>query len=377
MQIGMTKMFRDDLERCEDAEEFREIMTKHEPNMVLWSDIYETQRKEKNTTVLKMAEYCQVTRNTARQWKQKIPVKREHVIGIGMYWDMNLQQINRLLTRYGKYPALYSKNPQDAIYIYLINNRKDFKDYDVYEDKYKTFFVRDQKEAERKDLQEPQTCLLDERLARVQTDQEFQKFMEENVEVFQRRNHEFYDFVSKYMEKQGLNANNLAEDKKIKNIYNNAFSNFKKNGLIPKRSLLLALGIHLSMQVEDMNYMLELAGMEALCPKDRLEAAVIFAMEDLYLNNPVVVSEGMVHLTEEQEAQIMESCGGMVWNERTSELQDLETLILEHKKRPMPEIVKYFDNGELVQVTDYVKRRVQELDADLPDQELDLFLKLL
>ena len=116
MEELRTMAFRDILERCEDNENFLKLMEEHQDAMTVWADVFAYWMEEKNGTIAALAAYCKVTRNTARQWKQKIPTKREQVVGIGMYWGFQLEQINRLLTRNAKYPALYGNKPEDGIF---------------------------------------------------------------------------------------------------------------------------------------------------------------------------------------------------------------------------------------------------------------------
>ena len=51
---------------------------------------------------------------------------------------------------------------------------------------------------------------------------------------------------------------------------------------------LVALGVHLEMDKDDINKMLDLAGMAPLYAKDRLEASIVFLLEELYCEMPSV-----------------------------------------------------------------------------------------
>ena len=61
---------------------------------------------------------------------------------------------------------------------------------------------------------------------------------------------------------------------------------------MPKRAFLISIGIHLAMTRRQNNYMLKLAGMQPLCAKDRLESALIFYLEELYLCYPSFFRQG-------------------------------------------------------------------------------------
>ena len=377
MEELRTMAFRDILERCEDNENFLKLMEEHQDAMTVWADVFAYWMEEKNGTIAALAAYCKVTRNTARQWKQKIPTKREQVVGIGMYWGFQLEQINRLLTRNAKYPALYVKNPEDAIFIYLIHNKKDYSMYEFYMEEYRK--MQEEKEPEQKYLDgtEEKTFELNAALLEVMGDQEFKKFLEEHMEVFEGRNRKLYKFLEEYFKLEERNINSLVDDEKLKNAYNNAFSHLKRKGIVPRRNLLIAMGIHLTMPVEDINRMLELAGMEALCPKDRIESAVIFVLEDLYLNDSVLFSDAGRKLTAGLEELIDRCCPDIVWNEEACSFQNIEDVLVQKKKSGAPDIEKFYEEGELESVADYVKRRIRELELREPEEDLELFLQLL
>lgn len=65
-----------------------------------------------------------------------MPKSRENFIKFGMGLRYNLQEINFVLQRYGKYPRLYSKSLEDAICIYIISHYpkdESINPYDEYE----------------------------------------------------------------------------------------------------------------------------------------------------------------------------------------------------------------------------------------------------
>ena len=111
--------------------------------------------------------------------------------------------------------------------------------------------------------------------------------------------------------------------------------------------------------------MLELAGMEALCPKDRIESAVIFVLEDLYLNDSVLFSDAGRKLTAGLEELIDRCCPDIVWNEEACSFQNIEDVLVQKKKSGAPDIEKF------------VKRRIRELELREPEEDLELFLQLL
>lgn len=54
---------------------------------------------------------------------------------------------------------------------------------------------------------------------------------------------------------------------------------------IPTRNKIISLGIHLSMDHEQIDEMLEIAHMEPLCAKNIFESVIMFILDDVSLNN--------------------------------------------------------------------------------------------
>jgi len=64
---------------------------------------------------------------------------------------------------------------------------------------------------------------------------------------------------------------------------------------VPDRDDMIALGIHLRMTCEQINHLLDLSGMEGLCPKHYIEGAVLFTLTDLELNMPSIFYDSPKH----------------------------------------------------------------------------------
>ena len=62
-------------------------------------------------------------------------------------------------------------------------------------------------------------------------------------------------------------------------------SEIRNKKWVPRRDKILSLGIHLNMDVPAINQMLTLAKMEPLYPKNPVEAAIIWAINDVILNS--------------------------------------------------------------------------------------------
>ena len=67
----------------------------------------------------------------------------------------------------------------------------------------------------------------------------------------------------------------------------------------------------------------------------------------------------------------------IVWNEEACSFQNIEDVLVQKKKSGAPDIEKFYEEGELESVADYVKRRIRELELREPEEDLELFLQLL
>ena len=78
--------------------------------------------------------------------------------------------------------------------------------------------MQEEKEPEQKHLDgtEEKTFELNAALLEVMGDQEFKKFLEEHMEVFEGRNRKLYKFLEEYFKLEERNINSLVDDEKLK-----------------------------------------------------------------------------------------------------------------------------------------------------------------
>ena len=200
---------------------------------------------------------------------------------------MNLQ-MNLLLQRYGRYPALYSKSLEDCVCIFVL--QKDFgsetlSKYQYILSKIKETIIRD----DATEMENVSTAKFDAKLAQVQDEDELERFITYNIAMFSYTYHKFYAYV-----KMCINANyqgyadsvfELAEGQGWSSSLRQCVSAIRQNKWYPTRNKIISLGLHLSMDLEQIDEMLELAHMEPLCAKNVFESVIMFILEDASLNN--------------------------------------------------------------------------------------------
>ena len=262
----------------------------------------------------KFAAATGINRTTVRNWciDGRLPRNRESFIKLAFGLKMNLDETNELLSKYGKYSALYAKDIYDAITIFVINKRTNDWDNENYSyeslnkwlEKYKD--IKSDVIINKKLSYSPKTFKVHESIMSIRNDEEFERFLWENKSVFLTsysrlityiddfisiRKHEFEDvFNDDYSQKYSWHK--IVIEKNLNTSFEKMISELKTQGILPKRKQLISLGIHLNMTSFDIDKMLSLAHMQKLYAKDKVESLLLYLLRnaeetdpDLELNN--------------------------------------------------------------------------------------------
>lgn len=284
--MALTERLIREVEKFEDNKDYLEFISRYVEDLVEWGKKYKELKLGKECTDNDISEYCGVNRGTVIGWKNKIPAKRSHVIGIGMFFELDICKINKLLKRYSQYSELYAKDPEDIIYIYLIINRKSFREYENYMEQYNEIVKSKDSGENGKVKKSIGTINLKDELLTIQSDELFHDYIVDKYEYFKSQRESLYKFINDCLTRQGYTLNTLDADGKLKGKFNQLVTKLKVRGIVPRREELLALGINAEMSIEEINTMLELAGMEVLCPKIILDCVLIYLLNDIALKYP-------------------------------------------------------------------------------------------
>lgn len=288
-----TIFIKDELSKCEDIEELKEkifplIRTQQEE----WSFKINQIIQEKGYTKTKFAELCGVSRVSIDKWcKGSIPKNRETFLKIGMVAGYNVEKMNQLLQRYGQYPALYSKSLEDCICIFVISHNYGEETIEKYQyilSRIKESIIRD----DNADITENvSTEKFDVKLSAVQDEDELEQFITDNIAMFANAYHKFYAYVkmnisANYMEPAFAGSIfEMAEVQGWSSSLRQCVSAIRQNKWYPTRNKIISLGLHLSMDHDQIDEMLRLAHMEPLCAKNIFESVIMFILDDASLNN--------------------------------------------------------------------------------------------
>ncbi len=288
--IQQTVYIKDAISRCEDLSDLKEtIFPMLKTQQELWSKKIEEIIVQNGGNKTAFAERCGVSRVSVDKWcKGSIPRNRETFLRIGMAAGYDTDHMNHLLQRYGRYPGLYSKSLEDCVCIFVLQDRyrqEAIEKYQYIIDKIKEKIIRE-------DVAETEnvtTRKFDEKLSQVREEGELEQFITDNIAMFSFAYHKFYAYV-----KMCINANyagyansiyELAEGQGWSSSLKQCVSAIRQNKWYPTRNKIISLGLHLSMDHEQIDEMLELAHMEPLCAKNIFESVIMFILDDASLNN--------------------------------------------------------------------------------------------
>lgn len=235
-----------------------------------------------------------------------MPKNRNMFIKLAFGLNYDVKQTNKLLTRYGKYSELYAKDINDAIIIYVLNNRmKNTTDekysyanlkkwHDKFNDIRKNYVPEEDAGFQYK------TIGVYTSIISIEDDERFEKYIYENKKIFLNSYKSLYNYISDFIRIRTQELEDVFDsdpgnryswhrivvEKGLDKTYEKMLSDLKNHGILPKREQLIGLGIHLNMVETDINNMLTLAHMEELCARDKLESLLLYILRNAVMSDP-------------------------------------------------------------------------------------------
>lgn len=296
-----TKIIREQLSHCDEIETFKKsILPILQSESAAWKDKIQSIISINGYSKAEMAALCGVSRTAVSKWcSGSLPSSRDDYIRVGFAAHYGLDEMNTFLQRYGKYPALYSRSLEDSVYIFVLNSS-------LFPHTYK--FCCDTLTRVKECMQTAgnakenvfSTVQLDHHLSQLETVEELEKFVRENSSAFRTPYAKLYAYIKAfivsnnidYATNKALSVDSLATVQNWTSSMRQCVSAIRQGKWFPLRRKVIALGLHLNMTTDQINEMLCLARMEALCPKNLVESAVIFAVDDADLNGLICCDGG-------------------------------------------------------------------------------------
>lgn len=294
----------------ESISDLIEYIRQENDNFLNWQFYINQQLQLRGCSYEKFGKMVGFSKNTIKSWccNGTMPRSRDMFIRLAFGLKMNVEETNELLTKYGKYSALYAKDLYDAITIYIINQRVDNWDderycYDSLEkwkNKFEEIFKAHQ--VNPKYYYDPQTIGVYNDITGIADDSAFEEYILSNKEVFFSSYSGLICFIDDFIQIRLSEKNDIDEtkyswhkyvtEKGLDSSFEIMISRLKHDGLLPRREQLIALGIHLNMVANDINKMLSLANMKELYARDMAESLIMYLLRnaeiadpDLQLNN--------------------------------------------------------------------------------------------
>lgn len=361
------------LTQCESREEYEALVREHAHLYVSWREHILKLIGETSLTYRMIAEGCEVSIGTARNFVKKIPARRESVIMMAMMMGMDVEETNNLLTRWARCQKLYSRNPNDAIWLFLISRggsmhpSADFrKYYGIYELMRQEYCDREMNEV--MDTQIVFDHLVDRHDSQPM-EQEFRDLIHQLLPSFQDGYCKLLDYINSFFydiemaDNQRLGLESSAKKKKFspnerfqddaswRDAYYRKIHLLAQKQIMPSRAFLIALGLRLTMTAEQINHLLDLAGMGPLCPKDPLESMFVFLLEELNCMFPSYFHDHQA----EQLANTFDLMDYSAEHEKKRVESDADAVLFD-----IPGISLDFEDNPVESLYDYVSRYIQE-----------------
>ena len=285
--------------RSESLEEYKKLLVSIADQKKNWTQIINQIVSDNGYSASEFGKICGVSRQAAQKWMNgAVPKKRETFIRIGFAAHYNLEQMNYFLQRYGRCNKLYPKCLEDSVYIFVLNSdtiEHTYQSCQSFIDLLKVELTTTEEDNQNESYE---TIALLESLSSLSTLPEMLAFVAENTSVYRDQYSKLYTYVEDFIQRNLLSDGieedsvyNLANSQQWSSSLRHCVSEISQKKWYPDRNKIISLGIHLNMDVDQINKMFELAQMEELCAKNPFENAIIYALENAQLED-VIYTDG-------------------------------------------------------------------------------------
>lgn len=298
MNVYTTGVISSNLDNCDDIDEFKEqLLPLLQSQRSLWMEKIEQILSENSYTCRQFAELCKVSEPAVRKWRNgSLPQSRDMYIRIGFAAGYNLNEMNTFLKRYGKCPQLYVKSLEDSVCMFVLQSERLMHTYETYLNLLDLVRQEIQGTAATK---EPAftTTHLSEYFANVRSTEEMIEFAKVHAPSYKQMYSRLYSYIIAFLQinlkSELINDNDgrkasfhaMASESGWSSSLRHCISEIRNKRWFPLRHKVISLGLHLNMDVEGINRMLQYAQMEPLYVKNPIEASIIWAIEEAKLSS--------------------------------------------------------------------------------------------
>lgn len=296
MCVYSTGVIEEILYTCDDIETLKEdLLPKLQDQRTAWQEKIRSILETSGLSCKQFAALCQVSEPAVRKWRNgALPQSRDMYLRVGFAAGFDLEQMNAFLLRYGRCPQLYVRSLEDSACMFVLQSQTLPHTYE----QYRLLLQQLQQALEEQDSQIPYsygTQRLQEHVANLTDQQEMVEFVRANAASFRQSYGRLYSYIlaflrinaSSLLDESTVSFHSMASESGWSSSLRHCITEIRNHRWFPLRQKIISLGLHLNMDVEDINTMLRYAQMERLYPKNPVEAAVIFAVEDAKLNEVI------------------------------------------------------------------------------------------
>ncbi len=281
--------------RMEDCESVSEVLAILEEENVFdssWQAFFSELLDSSGLSYARFAGRCGLSKNTVKRWRLQggSPRSRDTYLKVGFGAAMAPEAVSKMLSKYGGYTGLNPRDPFDACCDFCLRRRckGDLRyDYAAAEALYRKLSPELEERAAGSDLT---TTRLSAHLASIDTEAGFKEFFKEYGSSLSGRKHKLERFIDDFLTVRRLEAKRggggSLHSLALPPAAEKDISMLKVHGIVPRRKRLIALGLHLGMTLEELEILLKYAGMDALRIRDKMEAVLIYALQQLALTHP-------------------------------------------------------------------------------------------
>lgn len=316
-----TSTIEENLYDCADLDELKEkVLPLLQGQRFAWAEKMEQIMTQNHYTNNQLAELCRVSAPAVRKWRGgALPQRRDMYIRIGFAAGYGLEEMNTFLQRYGKCPKLYVKSLEDSVCIFVLRSEYLPHTYETYLEVLD--MVRRQIQENTITSREAYPTLeLSEYFARLTRLEEMVAFAQTHAPSYRQAYARLYSYIIAYLhvnlqseyladgDGSGSSFHALATESRWSSSLRHCISEIRSKRWFPLRHKVISLGLHLNMDTDAINRMLQYAQMEPLCPKSPAEASIIWAVNEARLcsENDEIIPDGSSELCESVKKVLME-----------------------------------------------------------------------
>lgn len=298
MGVYSTGTIGSNLNNCGDIDELKEqLLPLLQSQRTLWIEKLEQILSENNYTCRQFAELCKLSEPAVRKWRKgTLPQSRDMYIRIGFAAGYDLKEMNAFLKRYGRSPQLYIKSLEDSVCMFVLQSESLAHTYETYLNLL-DLIRQDIQGTEAAEKPAFTTTHLSEYFSNVRTTEEMIEFAKIHAPSYKQAYSRLYSYVIAFLQ---LNIKNeiandgdgrkasfhsMASESGWSSSLRHCISEIRNKRWFPLRHKVISLGLHLNMDTEGINRMLQYAQMEPLYVKNPIEASIVWAIEEAKLSS--------------------------------------------------------------------------------------------